>query len=230
MENFTYIRDNYLSLKEQIKSLSMKLGVTEPTLVSVTKSGSDDELIELVRAGATDIGENRPGELARRYELLKGAGLFPKMHEIGTLQRNKIKLIANCVHMIHSVDSLRLASDVNRHAGLLGKIVPVLVEVNCAKEEQKGGVFPEDTEKLIYDIQGLPNIKVAGLMTMGPYTLDGEALRPYFRSTKKLFDRLSQAYDFGASATLSMGMSDSWQVAIEEGSTLVRVGRRLFIK
>ncbi len=230
MENFTYIRDNYLSLKEEIRSLSLRLGIAEPTLVSVTKSGSDEELIELVRAGANEIGENRPGELARRYELLRNAGLFPKMHEIGTLQRNKIKLIAPSVHMIHSIDSLRLATDVDRHARVLGRTIPVLVEVNSAKEEQKSGVFPEDAEKLIYDIQSLTAIKVVGIMTMGPFTLDGEVLRPYFRNTRKLFDRLSKAYGFGSSATLSMGMSDSWRVAIEEGSTLVRVGRRLFTK
>ena len=152
------------------------------------------------------------------------------MHEIGTLQRNKIKLIADSVYMIHSVDSLRLASDIDRHAKLHGRIIPILIEVNSAMEEQKSGVMPDGAERLLCEISELTNVKVSGLMTMGPATDNGEELRPYFRNTKKLFDELNARYGFGELPTLSMGMSDSWQVAIEEGSTLVRVGRRLFIK
>jgi pyridoxal phosphate enzyme (YggS family) len=132
--------------------------------------------------------------------------------------------------MIHSVDSFQLAKDINRHAEMRGRVIPVLIEVNSAKEEQKSGVFPEDAERLLSEICELRSIKVSGLMTMGPVVDDPELLRPYFRTTKALFDRLSESYGFGDCATLSMGMSDSYRVAIEEGSTLVRVGRRLFIK
>jgi len=230
MENFDYIKNNYLSLTEEISELASRLGVSAPKLVCVTKSGSDEELIALVRAGAVDIGENRPGEVKRRGELLREAGFSPRMHEIGTLQRNKIKLIADSVHMIHSVDSLRLAKDINRHAEALGRVIPVLIEVNSAREDQKSGVSPEDAEGLLLDISELSSIKVSGLMTMGPVVDDPELLRPYFRNTKALFDTLSERYGFGDDPTLSMGMSDSYRVAIEEGSTLVRVGRRLFIK
>ena len=152
------------------------------------------------------------------------------MHEIGTLQRNKIKLIADSVYMIHSVDSLRLASDIDRHAKMHGRIIPILIEVNSAMEEQKSGVMPDGVERLLTEISELSSIRVSGLMTMGPATDNGEELRPYFRNTKKLFDELNSRYGFGDSPVLSMGMSDSWQVAVEEGSTLIRVGRRLFIK
>ena len=230
MENFGYIKNNYDALIEEISQLSKRLGQNPPTLVSVTKSGSDDELIALAGAGALDIGENRPGELRRRGELLKNCGFSPRLHEIGTLQRNKIKLIIDSVYMIHSVDSLKLATDINRHAMAHGRVIPVLIEVNSAEEAQKGGVLPSDAERLLCDIKELPFISVRGLMTMGPVTNDAENLRPYFRKTKELFDKLKDSYGFGENPTLSMGMSDSYRVAIEEGSTLIRVGRRLFSK
>lgn len=230
MENFEYVKNNYASLTEELRELATRLGTAVPTLVAVTKSGSDEELLALVGAGAVDIGENRPGEVKRRGELLRSQGFSPRMHEIGTLQRNKIKLIADSVHMIHSVDSFHLAKDINRHAEAHGRTIPVLIEVNSAKEEQKSGVFPDDAERLLTEIKNLPNISVVGLMTMGPVSIDAEDLRPFFRNTKKLFDRLIDSYGFGEHPTLSMGMSDSYRVAIEEGSTLVRVGRRLFLK
>ncbi len=230
MDNFRYIRNNYEVLTEQIRSLSDRLGIPAPTLVSVTKSGSDEELIALMKAGAVDIGENRPGEVKRRGGLLRAEGFAPRMHEIGTLQRNKIKLIADSVYMIHSVDSVHLAKDISRHAEAHGRVIPVLIEVNSAKEVQKSGVMPEDAERLLCDISGFTGIRVEGIMTMGPVTDNAEELRPYFRETKKLFDKLCEGYNLGNAPTLSMGMSDSWRVAIEEGSTLVRVGRKLFIK
>ena len=230
MNEFGYIERNYKTLLEDIRLLSDRLGVSAPTLVSVTKSGSDEELIALAKAGAVDIGENRPGEVSRRGKILKDAGFSPRMHEIGTLQRNKIKLIADSVYMIHSVDSFRLAKDIDRYAEMHGRVIPILIEINSAMEEQKSGVVPADAERLLCEISELSSVRVSGLMTMGPATDDGELLRPYFRNTKKLFDELNSRYGFGDSPTLSMGMSDSWQVAVEEGSTLIRVGRRLFIK
>ena len=230
MENYGYIKRNFDLLKEELADISEGLGVKAPTLVCVTKSGSDEELVALVKAGAADLGENRPGEVKRRFELLSEMGLSVNMHEIGTLQRNKVKLVAPCTSMIHSVDSLKLAEDIGRHAEKCGRIIPVLIEVNSAAEENKSGVVPEDTERLMCDIMGIKGIKVSGLMTMGPVSEDAENLRKYFRLTKKLFDSLGEKYGFGDSPVLSMGMSDSYRVAIEEGSTLVRVGRKLFIK
>ena len=230
MENFDYIRRNLSELRDELCYLAAKEGASAPTLVAVTKSGSDDELLALVRAGAADIGENRPGEVLRRGELIRAAGLCARMHEIGTLQRNKVKLIASTAHMVHSLDSERLARDINRHAEAMGRVIPVLIEINSAKEPQKSGVMPEDAERLICEISDYKSIEVKGLMTMGPAIDDQEGLRIYFRQTKKLFDDLNSRYQFGEGATLSMGMSDSYRVAIEEGSTLVRIGRRLFKK
>ena len=230
MNEFKYIENNYRELLEEIDYISSAVGVKPPKLVSVTKSGSDEELLALAACGAVDIGENRPGELQRRGGLLRGAGYLPRMHEIGTLQRNKIKLIIDSVYMIHSVDSFALAKDINRLAEKSQRVIPILIEVNSAKENQKSGVFPEDAERLLNDISEFKNIKISGLMTLGPALCDPEDLRKYFRETKKLFDRLNDSYGFGCDATLSMGMSDSYRIAIEEGSTLIRVGRRLFKK
>ena len=226
--DFSYIKRNFEELNSELLDIAKRVGVKAPTLVSVTKSGTDEELLALSSFGAQDIGENRPGEVKRRGELLRGAGFAPRMHEIGTLQRNKIKLIIDSVALIHSIDSVKLAYDVNRLAEGAGRKIPVLIEVNSAKEENKSGVNPEDCEALLNEILKFGNLTVSGIMTMGPVCEDAEGLRKYFRLTKKLFDKLSESYGFGDDPILSMGMSDSYEVAIEEGSTLVRVGRKLF--
>lgn len=230
MTDFSYIKNNFDALRTELADIAAGIGVTAPRLVCVTKSGTDEELIALAAAGATDIGENRPGEVKRRAELLRQAGYTPAMHEIGTLQRNKVKLVVGTAAMIHSVDSVKLARDIDRLAEAAGRKIPVLIEVNSASEENKSGVAPEECERLLCDISGLKSIEISGLMTMGPVSDDAEDLRKYFRLTKKLFDDLNSRYGFGENPTLSMGMSDSYRVAIEEGSTLVRVGRKLFIK
>ena len=229
MMNFDYIHKNFGELSEEIRTLGERYG-REITLVSVTKSGSDDELCALCSAGALDIGENRPGELERRGKLLSEKGFTPRLHEIGNLQRNKVKLIIESVSLIHSLDTLALAREINKQAERVGRCVPVLIEVNSAREEQKGGVLPEDVEGFLLEVKKLPNIAVSGLMTMGPVVDDPELIRPYFRLTRELFERLASTYGFAGDGILSMGMSDSYKVAIEEGSTLVRVGRRLFSK
>ena len=227
MGNFDYIRSNYLSLKEEIAELGKAAG-REVTLVAVTKSGSDEELVALADAGVSDIGENRPGELQRRGELLLTAGYKPWLHEIGNLQRNKVKLIIESVALIHSLDNLPLALEIEKCAAKIGRKIKVLIEINSGREPQKGGVMPEDAEEFLLALGDFPHLEVAGLMTIGPVCDDPELTRPYFRETKALFDRLNRDHGFIGGGILSMGMSDSYRVAIEEGSTLVRVGRKLF--
>lgn len=226
MEGFEYIKRNYLGLTEEIKLLSMKYN-REITLVAVTKSGSDEELLALASVGIGDIGENRPSELKRRGELLRSAGYAPRLHEIGNLQRNKVKLIIGDVDLIHSLDGLPLAAEIEKQAKKVGRRVRVLVEINSAREPQKGGIMPEDAEEFIKSLKDFSSIEVVGLMTMGPVCDDPEALRPYFKETKALYDRLNESRLINGEI-LSMGMSDSYVVAIEEGATLVRVGRKLF--
>lgn len=230
MKDLPYIKNNYLQLKEELDAIADRVGVKAPTLVAVTKSGTDDELCELVRSGAANIGENRPQELRRRADMLYGLGYSPILHEIGTLQRNKVKMIIKDVSLIHSLDSVRLADEIEKQAAAIGRCVPVLIEVNSAKEENKSGVLPHEVERVLCEVLERSHLKVRGLMTMGPADCEESELRGYFRDTKKLFDELHSGYGFGDDPILSMGMSDSYRVAIEEGSTLVRVGRRLFRK
>ena len=127
--NFDYIHKNFQELTEEIQSLSENQG-RKITLVAVTKSGDDDELCALAEAGAINIGENRPGELRRRGDLLAEKGFSPILHEIGNLQRNKVKLIIESVGLIHSLDNIALAKEIDKHAGKVGRCVPVLIEIN----------------------------------------------------------------------------------------------------
>lgn len=219
---------NYEALKQEISELSEKYK-RKITLVAVTKSATDEELLALAKCGITDIGENRPQELARRGSLLLENGFTPRLHEIGNLQKNKVRTIIDTVSLIHSLDGEPLAQEINRRAELIGRKIPVLIEINSGKEEQKGGVMPEEAEALILSLEKYEHIAVSGLMTMGP-VCEGEEIRPYFRLTKELFDSLAKKGLLGESPKLSMGMSDSYRIAIEEGADIVRVGRRLFIK
>ena len=228
--DYAYINDNYRALISEINEVARATYSQKVTLVAVTKSGSDEELLALCRAGVTDIGENRPQELKRRADLIKQAGFNPRLHEIGNLQKNKVKLIADSVSLIHSVDSISLAEQISKQAVSIGRKIPVLIEVNSAKEAEKGGVMPQDAEELFLKIRSLDGISLRGLMTMGPVCDNAEDIRPYFKLTKNLFDKIKKAYGFDGEPILSMGMSDSYRIAIEEGATLVRVGRRLFTK
>lgn len=228
MADYGYIEKNYNELLSEIRSYEKRYG-RRITLVAVTKSGSDEELTALAKAGVTDIGENRPTELKRRGELLHSMGFYPRLHEIGNLQRNKVKLVIDSADLIHSVGSVRLAEEIDSQARRLGIKVPILIEINCAEEEAKGGIAPSMADEFCAFAKGLPGLSVRGVMTMGP-AIDPEKLRPYFKLTKKIFDTLGEKYGFDGEGILSMGMSDSYRVAIEEGSTLVRVGRKLFDK
>ena len=134
MTDLPYIKNNYQELIEELDAIADRVGVKTPTLVAVTKSGTDEELCELVRSGALNIGENRPQELRRRADLLGALGYSPILHEIGTLQRNKVKLIIKDVALIHSLDSIRLADEIEKQAAAAERCVPVLIEINSAKE------------------------------------------------------------------------------------------------
>lgn len=230
MNDFLYVKNNYMTLRESIERTADRVGVKPPMLLPVTKSGTDEELIALFSYGATALGENRPSELKRRAELLAEHGFSPELHEIGTLQSNKAKLISKNVSLVHSLASLSLAKELNRQAAIHGRTIPVLIEINSAEEMQKDGVMPSDARAFLEEILGFEGLDVRGLMTMGPVCEVKEDIRKYFRLTKELFDALNSEYGFGGDPVLSMGMTDSYEIAIEEGSTLLRIGRRLFEK
>lgn len=228
-DRFGYIKDNYNRLVEDILSCGDKAG-RKVTLLPVTKSGTDEELVALCRLGVLAIGENRPQELKRRGELLRSLGISVDLHEIGNLQKNKVRQIIDTVSLIHSLDGVELAREIQKRAEAIGRDIPVLIEINSAKEEGKSGIMPEDAERLAESLCEFPRLRLKGLMTMGPVCRDSEDIRPYFTLTRKMFEEFGEKYGYYGGGILSMGMSDSYRVAIEEGSTLVRVGSMLFRK
>ena len=212
------IRDNVAALLRELPP-----GVA---LVAAAKSRTPAEVLEAVEAGVAIIGENYVQEAAAA---VAAVGRRVAWHFIGHLQKNKVKKAVEIFDLIETVDSAALAREIDRRAGELGKVMPVYIEVNSGREPQKAGVLPEAAESLVREIAALPNVRVEGLMTMGPETGDPEASRPYFRLTRELFDSLKALGIPGVElARLSMGMSHSYRVAVEEGANLVRLGTLIF--
>jgi len=203
------------------------------SLVGAAKTRTAAEVQTAIRAGLRIIGHNYVQEAAGMREALSAViadtPTEVKWHLIGHLQRNKARRAVELFDMIETIDSLRTGRAVSRHCEELGKIMPVLVEVNSAGEANKSGVLPDETAGLIRELAQLPNLRVEGLMTMGPVSGDPEEARPYFRATKALFDDLHAAELPNVSMRhLSMGMSNSYAIALEEGASIVRIGTRLF--
>jgi pyridoxal phosphate enzyme (YggS family) len=191
-------------------------------LVAVAKSRSVEEILEAIDSGVRIIGENYVQEAEEKFSVI---GPRVKWHFIGHLQKNKVKKAVKIFNMIETVDSIGIADEINKACASINKTMPVLIEVNSAKEKNKSGVLPLDAETIIKNILGLPNIKLLGLMTMGPLLENPEDYRPYFKETKTLFDKIRISHDI---KYLSMGMSDSYHIAIQEGANLVRIGTALF--
>ena len=199
---------------------------SEVTIVAVSKTKPEEAIMELYEAGHRDFGENYIQELRKKHDDL------PKdirWHMIGHLQRNKVKYIAEYIHLIHSVDSYALAETIDKEAAKHNRIIPILIEVNVGGEESKFGVTPEETTALVEQISHLPNIRIEGLMTSAPYVEDPEEDRECFANLRDLsVDIDSKKIDNVKVNVLSMGMSNDYIVAVEEGSTMVRVGTSIF--
>jgi len=195
-------------------------------LVAAAKTRSPEEVRVAVDSGIKTIGYNYLQEAERMHQII---GNTVQWHMIGHLQRNKVKNAVNLFDMIETIDSVKLAEEVNKRCAAINKIMPVLIEVNSGKELNKTGVSPEDVDKLLVQISSFPYIHVQGLMTMGPVFGDPEDARPYFITTKLAFDRISLAGIPNVEMRyLSMGMSNSYKIAIEEGANIVRIGTKLF--
>jgi len=195
-------------------------------LVAAAKTRSPREIREAVEAGVRIIGENYLQEAESAYQVV---GDKAKWHFIGHLQKNKVKKAVRLFDMIETVDSLEIAREISKRCAHIGKTMPVLIEINSGREVQKWGVLPEKAVELVREISNLPNLKMTGLMTMGPLLVNPEDLRPYFRETKKLSSQIRELNLPNVSMQhLSMGMTDSYQVAIEEGATMVRIGTKIF--
>lgn len=195
-------------------------------LVAVTKLHSTDEINEAIACGITDIGENKVQEIMDKYDRVDPV----RWHLIGHLQTNKVKYIIDKVSMIHSVDSLKLAAEINKRAQQHDLTMDILIQVNSAMEESKFGITTEETGKMIEEIlDTCPNIRIRGLMCIAPFEENPEDAREYFAEVKKLYDQYSKIQHPGLDFKyLSMGMSNDFEVAIEEGSNLIRVGTMIF--
>lgn len=231
MVSYEYIRDNLKAVAERCLARALALGVPPPSLLAVTKSATCDEVRALVSEyGQRQIAENRTSLFCERYDLFS-EDERPEMHLIGSLQTNKVKYIADKVSLIHSLDSLRLAAEIEKQAAKRDRRIRVLMEINSGREAAKGGILPEDAEAFATAVkEGYPHVALCGVMTMAPICGSVEEYRPYFRKTAGIFRALREGGFFEGEGVLSMGMSDSFEPAIEEGATVVRVGRRLFVK
>jgi len=222
------IQDNVKRVMEEIARAAATSGrkPEDITLVGVTKTVTAVQAKELIDAGVTNLGENRVQSLLDKYETLKDE---PAWHLIGHLQTNKVKYIADKVSMIHSVDSLKLAEEIDRRFQMAGRTANILVQVNVSGEESKFGIQPEDAFPLMESLSQLKNIQVCGLMTMAPKTDHPDDCRKFFYGLHKLsVDIRGKKYDNINMGQLSMGMSGDFREAILEGATIVRIGSALF--
>ncbi len=213
------------TIKENVRRL---LGELPPgvELVAAAKQQTPEKILAAIEGGVRIIGENYVQEAAAAFQVI---GHRVKWSFIGHLQKNKVKKAVEIFDLIETVDSRDLAEEINKRALAAGKIMPVLIEVNSGREPQKFGALPEQVEELARAIVSLPNLKLLGLMTMGPLEGDPEEARPYFRLTRELFEHLKSLNLPGAELhILSMGMTNSYRVAIEEGATRVRLGTKIF--
>jgi len=214
-----------MTIKENVQRIMSELpeGIQ---LVAAAKTRSADEVLEAIQSGVKIIGENYVQEAERVYAAV---GNKVSWHFIGHLQKNKVKKAVSLCDMIETVDSVEMAKEIDKRCGQIGKVMLVLIEVNSGREEQKAGVLPEDTEKLVREISSFQNIKVTGLMTMGPFSGNPEDARPYFVETKKIFDQIKKLdLPDVEMRYLSMGMTNSYKIALEEGANMVRIGTKIF--
>jgi len=214
------------SLVERIRKL---LAAIPPhvEVLAAAKTRTPDEVRAAIDAGIRLIGQNYVQEATAAIETIGRDAA--QWNLIGHLQRNKAKLAVRLFDAIETVDSVRLAAAIDREAAKIDTVLPILIEINSAREDQKSGVVPEDAEAVIREIAAFSSIQIDGLMTMGPFVPDPEEIRPYFAETRRLFDRIAALGIPNVEMhTLSMGMSDSYRVAIDEGATRVRLGTVLF--
>ena len=229
------IRENVSRIRQRILKVCSKIN-QDPgkiTIIAVSKGRTIEQMKEVVEAGITDIGENRVQEAVIKYKGLITSELENsraiKWHMVGHLQTNKVKDAVRIFDLIQSVDSVRLAEEIDKQADKINKIQDILVEIKTSPEESKFGLKPDEAIKVIKDIVRLKNINIKGLMTIAPVVDDPEKARPYFRMLREFEDKINElrvtSYKLGV---LSMGMTDDFEIALEEGSNMVRLGRAIF--
>ena len=194
-------------------------------LLAATKSRTVEEILEAINAGVDLVGENYVQEALQKYEKI---GNKVEWHFIGHLQKNKVKKALQIFDVIETVDNVELAKEIDKRAKNMEKIAFVMIEINSAREPQKAGIMPEYALDLADKIYSLEYLRLIGVMTMGPVVDEPEDIRPYFRNTKEIFDELRYIYGDEQIKYLSMGMTHTWRVAVEEGANIVRIGTGIF--
>ncbi|AEV68616.1 YggS family pyridoxal phosphate-dependent enzyme [Acetivibrio clariflavus] len=225
---YDYIKRNLEIIRERIEKAAAKSGrkAEDIMLVAVSKTVEPEKIIKAIDEGITELGENRVQELVQKYDIINRDCNW---HLIGHLQTNKVKYIIDKVKLIHSVDRYSLAAEINTRAQKIGKKVDILVQVNISGEQSKFGAAAQDALELIRKISELENLRVRGLMTIAPYTTNPEAVRYVFSGLRKLsIDIEKENINNINMEYLSMGMSNDFEVAIEEGANIVRIGTALF--
>ena len=222
------IADNLKNVTLRISRCCEKSGrpVSSVKLICVTKEADVDQISEVIGLGIKDLGENRVQDALIKY---RSIGDKVRWHLIGHLQTNKVKDAVKIFSLIHSVDSLHLAKEISKEAGKLEKTQNILIQVKTSEEESKFGIAPDEASSFFKEVSLYPNINILGLMTIAPEVDDPKDVRPYFKKLCELRDQLSQSLKLTAdSLQLSMGMTNDFEVAIEEGATMVRIGRAIF--
>ena len=230
MGEYGYIENNLARIRAQISSAEKSVGREgEVMLLAAVKYAEAEEIDKLIELGVTDIGENRVQQLLEHYEKINKEKV--NIHFIGTLQTNKVKYIIDKVSMIHSLDSLKLAAEIDKQAKKRGVVMDVLVEINSGEEENKSGIFPADAEAFCMELGQFSGIKLRGFMTMAPKCDKKEDYLKYFKQTyAQVLDIWTKKLHNIDRPIISMGMSDSFHEAIVSGSDIVRIGRGLFVK
>ena len=227
MMAFSYVDENLAAIRARIDAARDRSGGREVTLLAAVKYTDTEHINYLHSLGVNDIGENRVQQLLEHWEALDRENL--RVHFIGTLQKNKVKYIIDKVSMIHSLDSLSLAQEIEKQAAKHGIVMDVLVEINSGMEENKSGILPDEAAAFCESLGQFSHLNLRGFMTMAPKCEKNEEYRKYFCKTSQLcLDIWQKTLHNIDRPILSMGMSNSFSVAIEEGATMVRVGRALF--
>ncbi|HCL91088.1 MAG TPA: YggS family pyridoxal phosphate-dependent enzyme [Candidatus Atribacteria bacterium] len=225
------IKNNLEKINEKIKKAALKVNRNpeDIKLVAVTKTATIEQIKEAISAGVKIIGENKVQEAKEKYQVLSADIADIGWHLVGHLQTNKVKYAIEIFDLIHSVDSIKLAEEIDKRSLQFGMVTNILVEVNVSGEETKYGIKPEEVEPFLKEISEFSRIKVRGLMTIAPIAEDKEEVRPYFRKLRELSEKIENKNIKNVKMDyLSMGMTEDFEVAVEEGANMVRIGRGIF--
>jgi hypothetical protein len=227
------IRENIIKVREQVARACAVSGrqSSDVALIAITKNRVPEEIIQAIDSGISDIGENKVQEISRKIGQLRPVldGNNVRLHMVGHLQTNKVKEAVKLFDLIHSVDSVKLAAEIDKEAQKISKLQVILVQVNTSYEESKSGFAPQEVIESVLEIAKLRNISIKGLMTMAPVVKDSQEARVFFKNLRDIRDKIN-----GLAVTsfplkhLSMGMSDDFEAAVQEGATMIRVGRAIF--